>query len=222
MLYFDEATHTYKIDDDALKSVSQLVSSQFRPFNANIIATNVAKSKTSDPESRYYGMTKDDIIQVWAESGRDAREKGTNLHRHIETFYIQGKSPEIITPEWSHFLQFIADHPDWTIVGCEVRVHNKKVAGTIDAIFNTPDGLVLVDWKRCKAIDYSGHGTGVDLMAWADDCNYNKYSLQLSLYRQLISYHIVAAYIIQLHPDLDRYQKIRAQNFHIEAGQLLG
>ena len=29
MLIFDEATHTYKIDDTYLKSVSQIVASQF-------------------------------------------------------------------------------------------------------------------------------------------------------------------------------------------------
>lgn len=222
MLFFDEATHTYKIDNKYLKSVSQIVSSQFKTFNANLVSANLERSKAGDSESPYYGMTRHDIMSMWADSGKDARENGTRLHRDIECFYLHGKIPDTKTVEWDHFLRFVNDHPDWTIVGCEVRVHNDNAAGTIDAVFQTPDGIVLVDWKRCKAIDYSGYGQGVDLMRYVEDCNFSRYSLQLSLYRQLIRADVTNCYIIQLHPSMESYSKIRTVNYEMEAKALIG
>lgn len=221
MLFFDEATHTYKIDDTVLKSVSQLVASQFQPFNANAISASLEKHKSADPQSPYYGMTRSDILKSWNESGKHAREHGTRLHLHIEQFYMDGTIPQESPPEWEQFMKFVEDHGDWDIIGCEIRVHNRKVAGTIDAIFNTPKGVVLVDWKRCKAIDFSGYRNGIGYMKHLEDCNYNRYSLQLSLYRQLVAHPIVDAYIVQMHPDLSSYQKIKAQNFVSEAIALI-
>ena len=221
MLIFDEATHTYKIDDTYLKSVSQIVASQFKTFNASLVSANLERSKASDPESPYFGMTRHEIMKNWSEAGKEARDHGTRLHRDIENFYLYAIVPDTQTIEWDHFLRFVNDHPDWTILGCEVRVHGERVAGTIDAVFQTPDGIVLVDWKRCKAIDYSGYGQGIDLMRYVEDCNFSKYSLQLSLYRQLIKADVVACYIIQLHPSLESYSKIRAINYELEAKALV-
>lgn len=221
MLYFDEATHTYRIDDTVLKSVTQVVAEQFRPFNASVVSTNLAKTKSIDPDSKYFGMTKQDIVTMWAETGRQARESGCLLHKQIEDYYTRGTTPETPTVEWKQFLQFVADHPDWKIYACEFRVHKEKVAGTIDAIFHTPNGFALVDWKRCRALDYSGHGNGRDLMCCFSDCNYNKYSLQLSLYKQLFPYETKDMFIIQFHPELESYQKVRAQDYHLEAKLLI-
>ena len=221
MLYFNEETHTYKLGEQNLQSVSSIVSSQFRRFNAYVVSSNLVRNKAKDPESPYFGMTQQDIIQQWAESGKEARDCGTRLHRDIECFFLHKKSPDVTTPEWDMFLDFISDHPDWHIVGTEVRVHNDKVAGTIDAVFNTPEGVVLVDWKRCKALDFSGYGQGIGRMKHVQDCNYSKYSLQLSLYKQLFGEDVVACYIVVLHPTLEKYHKVAAQDFHIEAKALI-
>lgn len=221
MLYFDEATHSYKLDGQDLRSVSSIVASQFRRFNAYVVSAGIVRTKAKDRESPYYGMTQQDIIQLWAESGKEARDCGTRLHRDIECFFLHKTIPEHPTPEWEMFIDFLADHPDWVPIGTEVRVHNDKVAGTIDAVFNTPEGIVLVDWKRCKSLDYSGYGQGLGYMKHVEDCNFNKYSLQLSLYKQLIKETVVGCYIVVLHPNLDKYVKVRAQDFHIEAKALI-
>jgi hypothetical protein len=221
MLYFDEHSHTYKLDGKELRSVSSVVASQFRQFNAYVVSAGIVRNKAADPESPYFGMTQQDIIQMWAESGKDAREKGTNLHRDIECFLLHKTIPSEPSIEWDMFVDFLSDHQDWVPIGSEVRVHNDKIAGTIDAVFKTPDGIVLVDWKRCKSIDFSGHGQGLGHMKHVEDCNYNKYSLQLSLYRQLIHECVHKCYIVVMHPNLDKYKKIAAQDFHVEAKALL-
>jgi ATP-dependent exoDNAse (exonuclease V) beta subunit len=221
MLVFDEITHTYRLDDLLLKSVSSIVASQFKTFKANIVAANLENGKAKDQDSPYYGMTRHDILAKWTKAGDEARDNGTRLHRQIEEFYLSGKIPEEETVEWSQFMNFNKDHPEWTIVGCEVRVNNNKVAGTIDAIFQTPNGIVLVDWKRVRAIDYSGRGYGIGLMRYAEDCNYSKYSLQLSLYRELINMEVKDCFIVQFHPSIDAYSRIRAIHYEHEAKLLI-
>lgn len=222
MLNFIKEGHIYTLEDKTLKSVSSIVASQFRKFNSSAIAGAISKSKATDQESPYYGMNKDDILKQWSESGKQSRDLGITLHRNIEEYYQHGKRPaDEDTREWQQFLQFTQDHPDWICIASELQVHNDNVAGTIDAVFDTPDGVVLVDWKRCKAIDYSGHGMGRGVMKHVADCNYSKYSLQLSLYRALCGVEVSNCYIVQLHPCLDSYQKIRAQHFDIEASQLI-
>ena len=221
MLQFDEALHTYRVGDKQLISVTQIVESQFRPFNAKVISSVLERTKATDPDSDYFGMDRYQIRNKWAEASREAREKGTQLHKAIECFYQHGHYPTEESVEWDQFLRFASGHPDWLLIATEHKVHNNYAAGTIDAVFDTPEGIVLVDWKRSKSVDYSGYGQGRDVMKHVADCNYSKYSLQLSLYRQLINCEVAAAYIIQLHPSIENYRKIRAQNFEVEAVLLL-
>jgi ATP-dependent exoDNAse (exonuclease V) beta subunit len=167
-------------------------------------------------------MTQADILQRWNETGKESRDAGTNIHRQIEEYFKYGVEPvNPDFPEWVQFKDFQSVNSDWECLATEYKVHNDKVAGTIDAIFYTPEGIVLVDWKRTKAIDYSGYGMGRDRMKHVADCNFSKYSLQLSLYRQLCPFNVVACYIIQIHPSLETYQKIKAQNFDVEARSLI-
>lgn len=221
MLKFNEYLHQYTLGDRPLVSVSQIVESQFRPFNATIISGVLAKTKAQDPLSPYFGMDQTAIQTQWVIAGREAREKGTTLHKAIECFFEHGNSPNPEPPEWKQFLKFAQDHPQWICIATEHRVFNHYAAGTIDAVFDTPEGVVLVDWKRCKAIDYAGHGQGRDMMKHVADCNYSKYSLQLSLYKQLIGCTVANCYIIQFHPDNESYRKLRAQDFYMEASALL-
>lgn len=216
MLYFDEATHTYIYEDRQLRSVSSVVASQFKRFNAYAVSKNLELRKSKDPDSEYFGMTQQEIIQKWADSGKESRDMGTSLHRQIEDFYQKGVSPPD-SPEWRQFMAFVNDHPGWVCIGNEVKVHNGKIAGTIDAIFDTPEGLVLVDWKRCKAIDFCGYGMGRDMMKHVADCNFSKYSLQLSLYRMLMRVQVSACFIVNIHPNQESYQQIAAQDFMTEA-----
>lgn len=221
MLQFDETSHTYTFLDKELRSVSSVVASQFRKFNSHAVSRALAKSKAKEEGSPYFGMTQEDIVEKWNETSKESREAGTALHRNIEDFFKHGTEPENKeSPEWKQFMEFRSAHSDWVCIANEFQVHNDKVAGTIDAVFDTPEGVVLVDWKRTKAIDFCGFGMGRDVMRHVPDCNYSKYSLQLSLYNHLIPATVAKCYIIQMHPSLETYQKIPAQDFSVEAGIL--
>lgn len=84
---------------------------------------------------------------------------------------------------------------------------------------NVENGLIMCDWKRSKEIKTSNKwqkGTHL-LTAKMEDCNLNHYSLQLTIYKQILEqyygFKITGAFIVVLHPDQDEYLKIAAKPF---------
>jgi len=72
----------------------------------------------------------------------------------------------------------------------ELIVHDEELglAGTIDLVVETPDGLVLIDWKTNKKITTKGYNNkkALEPIEDLDDCHLVKYSLQLSLYAYML------------------------------------
>ena len=70
----------------------------------------------------------------------------------------------------------------------EMMVYSKEwmVAGTIDLVIETPQGVILLDWKTTKNLrtenSYRKAKAPIDHL---DDCNYVKYALQLNFYKEL-------------------------------------
>lgn len=224
MFRFDPTTHQYWWKTKKLISVTQLVSKQFKPFNSRRVA--MAIQKKSDPESPYSGMTAIAIMKQWEETGLEAREEGTKLHADIENHIKTGAIPETPSTEFQQYLNLRNDHPEWKIKACEQCVWNEQVAGTIDCIIETPEGDIIIDWKRTKKIEYgNSFARGIGVMKHAEDCNFIRYSLQLALYRHLWQTQyktpIHSTKIAVFHPTQDNYQLIDAYPFTHEAEAVL-
>jgi len=225
-LHFDPAQHKYFYVDKELISVTQLISRYFKPFNSYAVASSlIRKGVDRDPESRYFQMDARQIIQSWNEGGTISRDLGTQLHLDIENFLTKNIQPSHPCREWTQFLQFLEDHPDWKVVASEMQIHNGFIAGTIDCLMKTPSGMILVDWKRCKKIDYNGVRRGIGLMNHADDCNYVKYSLQLSIYQELYesvtNIPIIHKYLVIFHESKENYELVECLSLHNEARAIM-
>ena len=74
---------------------------------------------------------------------------------------------------------------EWTVFHEEL-----KIAGSIDMIFENPDGtLQIYDWKRCKEIAKAPAFNKYSHIACIDhlpDTNYWHYCLQLNTYKAII------------------------------------
>jgi ATP-dependent exoDNAse (exonuclease V) beta subunit len=230
-VHFEEKTHTYTVEGNQLKSVTAAVGECFEKFDATLISKTMANKHFNDPESKYYQQDDCQIREAWKEKA----ELGSKMHKAIEKFLCDGELPDKEyqkSMEWVQFQNFMYDHRDWKCVASELRKFKRSkkrkrdvygFAGTIDAIFKTPDGYVIVDWKRCEKIRRDGFRRGKDVMVAFDDCNFNKYSLQLSCYVNLIlgQVHIKDMYIVQFHPTMEDYRIHKAISLHMEAGKLL-
>jgi len=215
-IVFHEGPHLYEIDgtSDGFCSVTTLNHGYFAGFNADAAVDMILRNKkwASDPTYKYYGQSRQTILDGWAENGRQASEAGTKMHLDIEMYY--NKMPVSNTSyEYGLFQNFLADFPqleafrtEWTVFHEEVRV-----AGSIDMVFrNTLTGQYeIYDWKRVKEISMNAFRADdvglVPPLATMPNTNYWHYALQLNIYQYILhqkyGLDVSNRCLIVLHPD---------------------
>ena len=225
-VHFDEGPHIYTVNGEGgYISVTTLNHSYFEHFDADGIITNMLKGrKMKDPTYKYFGMTREEIKKMWADSGREASLAGTKMHLDIE-YYYNDLPVENTSVEYEYFKRFLADFPELKPYRTEWVVYDEelKLAGSIDMIFENPDGtLQIYDWKRVKEIKYD-HDTSfgnenygkIDCIRHLPDTNYWHYSLQLNTYKRILETKydkkVTELYLVCLHPDnpIKTYDRIK-------------
>jgi hypothetical protein len=79
-IHFDEGPHIYTIDGDSdYMSVTTWNHSHFKEFNADLIIEKMMKSRNWT-KSKYFGMTPQEIKDLWDKNGKEASEAGTKMH----------------------------------------------------------------------------------------------------------------------------------------------
>jgi hypothetical protein len=210
---FEEGPHIYTVmgERGTYTSVTTWNHKHFEPFDSSSVIDKLLKSpKMADPKYKYYGMTKNDIIKQW-ETKRDASASaGTKMHYDIECYYnnnvIQNDSDE-----YKFFLNFVKDFPDLKPYRTEWMVYHEdaKLSGSIDMIFENPDGtLQIYDWKRCEEIVHEtafGKFAKTECIKHLPDTNFWHYSLQLNTYKKILEDKygkvVTDLYLVCLHPD---------------------
>ena len=162
---FAEKDHSYRDEKgNTYISVTQLISQNFETFDAEKIATIV----TQYQNSRYYGWTKDAVLNFWEKT----KQTGCDVHSSIEDYIKHRKKPEcesmLAAVNQFSALDFKGKLSSETIVHDEQLL----VAGTIDIIEKHPDRYVIWDIKTSRTM-YSG--------------KLEKYSLQLEFYRHMLA-----------------------------------
>jgi ATP-dependent exoDNAse (exonuclease V) beta subunit len=84
-----------------------------------------------------------------------------------------------------------------------------KLSGSIDMIFENPDGtLQIYDWKRCQEIKHEtefGKYALTPCISHLPDTNFWHYTLQLNTYKRILEEKygkkVTALYLVCLHPD---------------------
>lgn len=222
-LKFDEATHTYTINGDSnYKSVTTWIHDFFPRFNSDLIIKKMRGGKNWTPDNQYYNMLDSEIKDLWANNGKDASEKGTEMHLNIEYYYNKVPVSEIFkkTIEYKMFLKFLTDHSNYKPYRTEWAIYSKKylLAGSIDMIFKDPennDKVIIADWKRCKEIKYSNKWEkGYEPLSNIDNCNYWHYTLQLNVYKTMLETNyglkVSCMFLVVIHPNNeDTYKKIK-------------
>jgi hypothetical protein len=221
MLQFDEASHTYTYDGRKLVSVTQFLGRFFEIFDGPKIARRVV----TNPNSKYHGRDPDELVAEWDANSRQARELGTLLHNNIQQQLVDGEVRGERSDEFQHFEAFIAGK-DWRPLMVEERVccPEAGIAGTVDAVFEDPDGDVIIcDWKRAKKMKFDNRWQKAKPpIQHLDDCDLSKYSLQLSLYRYLLRERLQDRNVsLRLINFTDRYTEIPIREHRDEVLALL-
>ena len=183
----------------------------FPHFDEEGIIHNIMKSRRmNDPTYKYYGQTKEQIKAGWDQNRDEAAAAGTAMHYDIECYYNDW-SVQNDSIEYQWFQRFVADFPDLKPYRTEWMVFHEdlKMSGSIDMIFENPDGtLQIYDWKRCKAIEYEsafGKSAITSCISHLPDTNFWHYSLQLNTYKTILEQKygkiITGMYLVCLHPN---------------------
>ena len=175
------------------------------------------------PNNKYYGKTKDEIMELWDANRDAAASAGTKMHYNIECFYNNAldaaalENPDI---EFQYFLRF---HEDWTAPGRLLRPYRTewtvfheeaRLTGSIDMVFENPDGtLRIYDWKRCGEIPaeaFAGKCAKTECIRHLPDAKFSHYSLQLNTYKTILETKygktITELCLVCLHPE-NAYKK---------------
>lgn len=182
-------------------SVTSLVGEYFEKFDADKVIAKMKNGRNWNSKNKYFHMSEEEIKRCWTKSTDD----GTALHSIAEALMngcINIKSKECL--EVKYLLDFwtnVVVKKKWVPFRSEMRVRSDsktKVVGSVDAIFVNHNydnydknddilHLVVVDWKRSKKIETSNKWRkGKEVCKDLDDCNFVKYSLQLSVYKYIL------------------------------------
>jgi hypothetical protein len=213
---FEEEGHKYIIKND-LKSVYTSVTTwnhlHFPKFNADSVIINMFKSKNWKEGHKYWGLSLEEIKNLWKANGETVSSAGTDLHYKIECFmnnenlvseythndllhdyekYEKDEKDVNDSKEWYYFLEFIRNFPNLKPYRTEWVIYDEelKIAGSIDMVYENEDGtLSIYDWKRSKEINrvnnYNKYAI-TKCISHLPDSNFWHYALQLNTYKVIL------------------------------------
>ena len=236
-VHFDEPTHIYTVKGQTAGyiSVTKFLHEFFPHFDAEATIRKMMRSPNW-PNSKWFGMTAEQIKAAWEANGKEASGAGTAMHLAIEQF-LNGAAhlipDEILeTAEWKYFQNFWNEHghdlvpyrTEW-----EVWSEEYRLTGSIDMIFyrKSDNSYVVYDWKRSKQIKTNNEfgGSGFYPLDHLPDCNYWHYTLQLNVYRWFLETYyglkISDMYLIILHPDNKNYRRMQLNRLDDEVKEMM-
>jgi len=215
-------SHTYTLSNSEIEfnSVTEFINTFFLPFDKIKVAKKLTQLK------KYQHMSMTDILQDWEQR----RHRGTVVHKEIEDF-LNLKKHQINTlnrdPKSQQGVKFLQDKcmkNQNNYLFPEVKIYSEELqlAGTIDLmIFNEKtDHIYLIDWKTNVDIKKTGYNQGIKHPTnTIDDCNFNRYRLQLSMYQYILEQFYAAKvnglYIVHLKDDKYHVIECDFQHNHI-------
>lgn len=187
---FYERDHKYivKGNKDYI-SVTTFIHNFFHKFDAEKVIEKNYKKWQNNNHPKYKGKTKKEIKSMWNKKAEKSSNHGTDIHKKIEDYLN-----ELIEPtsdvEFQYFLNFLEDYTELEPFRTELIVYLEevKLCGTIDLVAkDKDDNYYIIDHKTNDRIERNNDWQkGLYPISHLDHCNFNHYSLQLSVYKSIL------------------------------------
>lgn len=221
MVTFKEDTHQYFND----KNIEYISGTRFIhkfefPFDEDGISKRVALKR---------GITQKEVLAEWKETSKKACDYGTKIHALMENYIKFGEVDKIYSSLYNSFdkitkLEFNTAKE----ILSEKLLYDDEfgIAGTADLIIVHNDNEFSIgDFKTNKSIDfYNQFGNWMlDPIGHLSSCNFNIYSLQLSLYAYMFSKltGMKCRRVFLMHKVEDTWKYISANNMLYEIKMML-
>jgi len=202
---FKQQNHIYESldpgDGITWTSVTRFLEHFKEPFDAVAISQKCSKN----PKSKWYGIDPQVIQGIWKGEGTRGASTGDIYHGQRESDISElstidrcGVSIPIIRPIFDNGIKHAPDQRLTEGIYPEHFVYLKSagICGQSDRVEIVKDTVDIVDYKTNKKIDKTSfknwEGISKKMLgpvSHLDDCNFNHYSLQLSLYLYIILKH---------------------------------
>ena len=205
-------------------SVSKIVEAMHAPFDKEGVANKTFSKYFNDPNSKYYHMSVQEIIDSWNAKAELGRNNGKILDTYIGMILENHESKDILekyktslseivaTNKCNMFDKFYKENVENKLeyVTREQILHDETngVVGRFDALFLKNDAklpgvqnLLLIDWKNTEKIETSNLYNKLKGPLYKyDDCELNRYTIQLYIYVYILRkvYHLTDIRIIPL------------------------
>ena len=205
-IIFNADDHSYKSIDAEENiswiSVTTIIGKFKNPFNAEKVAKKVSKSK----KSKWYGISPKEIQKIWNNESVRAMTLGTFYHDQREkdicsfsSIEREGFTIPVFAPKGEEEGIKIAPHQKVDPgVYPEHMVYLKSagICGQADLVEVVEGKVNIIDYKTNKEIktesfkNWEGKSERMSPpLSHLDDCNFNHYALQLSIYMYIIIKH---------------------------------
>ena len=205
-------------------SVSKIVEVMHVPFDKEGVANKTFSKYFNDPNSKYYHMSVQEIIDSWNAKAELGRNNGKILDTYIGMILENHESKDILEKYKSSLSEIVATNKcnifdkfykenvenKLEYVTREQILHDETtgVVGRFDALFLKNDAkfpgvqkLLLIDWKNTEKIETSNLYNKLKGPLYKyDDCELNRYTIQLYIYVYILRkvYHLTDIRIIPL------------------------
>jgi hypothetical protein len=203
-IIFNAADHSYKsvtADDIDWISVTSLISNFKKPFDAEKVAASVSK-KT---KSKWYGIPPEKILELWKAEADRATTLGTFYHNQREadlcslsSIELEGSPIPVYKPIEDGTLKKAPEQKLTDGIYPEHMVYIKSagICGQSDLVEVVNGKVNIIDYKTNKEIKTESFKNWEGIsdkmshpVSHLDDCNFNHYALQLSIYMYIILKH---------------------------------
>lgn len=203
-IIFNASDHSYKsIDPEGIDwiSVTSLLSNFKKPFDAEKVAASV----TRKTKSKWYGIPPDKILELWKAEADRATTLGTFYHNQREadlcslsSIELEGLPIPIYKPIEENSQKKAPEQKLTDGIYPEHMVYIKSagICGQSDLVEVVNSKVNIIDYKTNKEIKTESYKNWEGIsdkmshpISHLDDCNFNHYALQLSIYMYIILKH---------------------------------
>jgi ATP-dependent exoDNAse (exonuclease V) beta subunit len=203
-IIFNATDHSYKsIDPEGIDwiSVTSLLSNFKKPFDAEKVAASVTK-KT---KSKWFGIPPEKILELWKAEADRATNLGTFYHNQREadicslsSIELEGLPIPIYKPIEENSQKKAPEQKLTDGIYPEHMVYIKSagICGQSDLVEVVNSKVNIIDYKTNKEIKKESFKNWEGIsdkmshpISHLDDCNFNHYALQLSIYMYIILKH---------------------------------
>lgn len=202
-------------------SISAVLGLISEPFDSQGVATKTYNKHFNNPNSEYYQMTVQQIMDAWSAKGAASCHYGSLLDNYIglilenademdmEMFKLDYDfdGDERLQGVCNSFDRFVDDylgqHPELEFVTREQTVYlqlsdGNYIKGRFDALFRNKENghYLIVDWKSSGSVDKQPTPWTGKLLGTAKDLfalNHNTYTLQTYFYKTALETHYLPA-----------------------------